>query len=463
MNMLAALRSVADSLSSIRGRKALVLFSGGMSIANDVSAEVTNAVSAFNRANVAVYTFGPGVALAATGGPFDAELGQQQGGRPSRTSRNSDAFATAQSVPPPLAESTGGVTFPSTNDLAVSLGRIAQEQDEYYLLGYTPAVESAEGTCHNLRVRVERSHLEVRARKSYCTSRPLEALSGKPVPRDLEAMAAGGTAPSMKAAMQLPWFYTGPNVARVSIAMDIDPSEIRFRKEKGKLRGEIDLAGIAYDPDGSVAARFSDTAKLDFDTQQQADAFLQQPYRYANQFDIAPGRYNFRMVFSAGDRGFGRLETPLTIEPWNGQALSMSGLALGRDAHPVADLAAGLDGSLLEGPHALVSRGIEVVPTGTTRFRAGERAVFYFEVYAPEPQPNALVRVRILDRATGQPKNDSGAMSVANYIRPGNPLIPVVMALPTAGLPAGTYKAEVSVLRENGQNAVLRTADFDVE
>ncbi len=42
---------------------------------------------------------------------------------------------------------------------------IAAEQDEYYLIGYTPATDSAEGSCHDLKLKVDRSDLEVRARK----------------------------------------------------------------------------------------------------------------------------------------------------------------------------------------------------------------------------------------------------------------------------------------------------------
>ena len=35
---------------------------------------------------------------------------------------------------------------------------------------------------------------------------------------------------------------------------------------------------------------------LDFDNQQQADAFLRAPYHYENQLEVAPGQYNLRMA-----------------------------------------------------------------------------------------------------------------------------------------------------------------------
>ena len=210
--------------------------------------------------------------------------------------------------------------------------------------------------------------------------------------------------------------------------------------------------------------------KLDFDTQQQADAFLREPYHYVNRFRIGPGQYNFRVAFSsesAGPEGFGKVELPLSVDPWSGQALSASGLALSRDAHPVADLTAGLDASLLEGQRSMIAKGTEVLPTGDSLFHAGEPGFVYFEVYEPllaaSPVATPIgVRMRVLDRATGQQKVDTGVKTVGSFERPGNSTVPIVSPLPTTGLPGGAYKLEVTVMRETGA-PVVRTTDFDVK
>jgi len=467
-DMLSSLRNLVSSLATIRGRKALVFFSGGMALGGgDIMPDLQATIDACNKANVAVYTVGSGPG--GNGGGTTSASSSAQMGRNARGSMSADLSTEDQNVPRTLSEGTGGIAFLTTNDLAASLGKVAQEQDQYYLLSYTPTVDSPEGSCHDLRVTVARSDLEVRARKSYCTSKPVDLLAGKPVGQALETRAASGAAGNITAEMQLPWFYSAPNVAQVDLAMDIVPSAMKFQKEKGKLHGEFDLAGVAYKPDGSIAARVSDAVKLDFDTQQQVDAFLKTPYRYENQFEIAPGQYNFRMAFSAGAEGFGKVEMPLKIEPWNGQSLAASGLALSHDAHPAADLAAGLDGSLLEGLRPLVAKGTEVVPAGTDRFQQGERGFLYFEAYEPllaAAKPGASlplvgVRIRVLDRATGQQKEDTGVKTAGSFMRAGNPMIPILSALPIATLPAGAYRLEVSVMRETGE-PVVRTADFDV-
>ncbi len=154
----------------------------------------------------------------------------------------------------------------------------------------------------------------------------------------------------------------------------------------------------------------------------------------------------------------------MIVDPWNGQSLAISGIALSHDAHPAADLAAGLDDSLLEGQRPLVAKGAEAVPTGASQFHAGDpKAYFYFEAYEPLARsretrmrrrglqlPVIGIRMRVLDRATGQQESDTGAKSAAAYERAGNPTVPMISALPTANLPAGVYKLEVSVMRESG-------------
>ncbi len=43
-------------------------------------------------------------------------------------------------------------------------------------------------------------------------------------------------------------------------------SAVKFQKIKGKLHAELNLVGVASAEDGTVAARFSDTVNLDFDS-----------------------------------------------------------------------------------------------------------------------------------------------------------------------------------------------------
>jgi hypothetical protein len=172
----------------------------------------------------------------------------------------------------------------------------------------------------------------------------------------------------------------------------------------------------------------------------------------------------------SGDQAFGSAEKLLDIDPWSGQTMSVSGIALSARDYPLTGVTAELDNSMLEGPRRLASKGRVIVPMGGAQFTAGQDGLFYFEVYEPRlaqtaaglPMKPPAMRMRILDRATGQEKN-SESMDAGRWIQPGNPVIPIALNLPVSNLPAGSYTLEVRVTGDSGQDAVVRSADFDVK
>lgn len=53
--------------------------------------------------------------------------------------------------------------------------------------------------------------------------------------------------------------------------------------------------------------------------------------------------------------------------------------------------------------------------------------------------------MRVLDRATGQAKEDSGPMDAGGWMEAGNPVIPIILKLPLISLPPGGYTLELRV------------------
>ena len=56
--------------------------------------------------------------------------------------------------------------------------------------------------------------------------------------------------------------------------MEIPLKKIETEKHGGKLRANVHVLGIAHRPDGSVAARFSESVALEFDDEKRLSAFL---------------------------------------------------------------------------------------------------------------------------------------------------------------------------------------------
>ncbi|MGP8246163.1 MAG: VWA domain-containing protein [Bryobacteraceae bacterium] len=405
--------------------------------------------------------------------------------------------STTEQVLYMLADGTGGFVIVNTNDLLSGLYKIGKEQNEYYLIGYAPP-DSAEGSCHALKVKVAHSYT-VRARTGYCNVKQVDLLAGKPAEKDLETRAAANMPGTIKASMQAPFFYAANNAARVDVALEVPSESIKFEKVKGKMRAEIDILAVAYRGDGAVAARFSDSVKIELPEKKDLEAFTQHPYHYDNQFDVGPGVYTLKVVFSSGGEEFGKLETPLKIAAYDGKEMFISGVALSKEFHRASAQSADLDTVLLEGRAPLIVQSkdgpLEIVPAGTDGFAKTDRAVCYLEIYeplmasvsVPQPKEEAAagasqpadpgpartgaesapqgprigLQLRVIDRKSGATKTDSGLVEVTNAARPGNPVVPVALNLPVNKLEAGAYRAELKAVDSTGRS-VTSVVDFDV-
>src|SRR5262249_23728221 len=142
---------------------------------------------------------------------------------------------------------------------------------------------------------------------------------------------------SLQAALQAPYFYTEPNVARVNLAMEIPSNSVQFNKEKGKYHASLNVLGIAYKPDGSIGAKFSDTVNLDLEKDEMKE-FTKQPYEYQNQFDAASGDYKLTVVVSSGGDAFGKFEKDLKVDPYDGKQFSLGGVVLTNSMQKVSDI-----------------------------------------------------------------------------------------------------------------------------
>jgi len=218
-----------------------------------------------------------------------------------------------------------------------------------------------------------------------------------------------------------------------------------------------------------VGARFSDTVKLEFPDKKQMEAFQQRPYHYENQFDIASGQYDLKVVFGESSDSFGKIEMPLAVEPYDTKQFGLSGIALSKEVYRASDMGGSLDAELISDRKPLVASGMQIIPAGTTKFKSTQNAVLYIEVYEPllavpdrkDPVVVAIA-MKIVDRKSGEQKVDSGWIQVPIPDKSTNPVLPVGLKLPVTGLAPGTYRVEMSGMDKPGK-PVVRTTDFDIE
>ncbi|MGB9470989.1 MAG: VWA domain-containing protein [Candidatus Acidiferrum sp.] len=528
-SMFLSIRTLAMNLRSIAGRKTLILFSAGFPLMSDPTrlAQLTATIDACNKANVTVYSLDVR-ALAASvssgsplaplnahstttqsalahrqtpqarpsivrvsyfpdpqkpgGGSPGGGGGTPGGGIPAGPNGSGKRYSIsgnqARSIVPQLpasvdinqyllraiAEGTGGFVILNTNDLLNGLNRIARELNEFYVLGYVPQ-SSQEGACHTLKVKLDRSGAEVRSRSGYCNTRAVDPLEGKPLEKQLENEANGAPAGSILGSMQVPYFYNGPNIARVNMAIDVPSDSLNFSKDKGDYHSDVNVLGIAYKQDGTVAARFSDT--LEFNLQKDEwKVFTKQPYHYQNQFDLAPGSYKLAVVFSTGGDHFGKFETPIQIAPYLGNTLTLGGVVLSTDFQKLNQDSSQLDAMLLEDRTPLVANGVQITPAAKYQFKKSDKVVLYSELYEPllknQDPPKIGAGYVVFDKATNKEVASTGAIPLDEFIQKGNTVVPFTLILRVSDWPPGAYRLVLQAVDGASNRAPQKGIEFTV-
>ena len=374
-----------------------------------------------------------------------------------------DTVTANQQVLEALARGTGGFTIFNTNDFLSALNKIANELDQYYILGYVPPSQAHDGAYHHISVKVIRPGVQIRHRPGYYDLKSHDLLAGNLEGKSLEAFATGAQAGQIPVQVSFPYFYSSPQVARVYVALQIPASAIEFGKGKKEVHSKVEVLGIASTANGAVAARFSDTVNLDVGKKDVKD-FASGPFKYQTTFNVAPGDYTLKVVLSGGGEKFAKYETPLAVPALDSHQLAITGPALSDDVRPLDELVASVGSQLLEDQTPLIAQGMEVFPQPGNHFPRGDKVSFYAEVFEPQMRAEVIPRVGILfnivNSKSNQPVYSSNTILVNGFAQVGNPVIPFVQELPLGGLAAGEYRLEVRARNSLGQASSVRSANF---
>jgi len=433
-------RSV-EALAGVRGRKSLVLVSGGL--VNDPHLPgFRRVVSAARRANVVLY-FLDARGLAGAPFAFQAEAGAPlafndlgsalQAGR--EASEGSEA----------LAGDTGGFSIKNANDLDTGLRRIARESSAYYLLGYRPSNAQADGRFRTIRVKVARSDVSVRARRGYY------APGGRPVaaetrdaglqraldsPFDLAALPLRATAHVFGA--------TAPGQSRVLLTTEVDTRALAFTEERGLARDVIEYLLVVADRASGEYHRVDRQFELSLSAEARA-RYAREWFPASHELKLGAGSYQARVVARDGNDGrLGSLSYDFDVPPAEGLRISTPVLS-----DRVREAAGGA-----RQPEPIARRVF--LASGVLHGR--------FEVYGAQP-----------DAATGAPQVTAGfsvRRSDGRFLvaAPATPMQPGpdgglsrAFGVPLDGAPAGAYELIVVVTDVAAGRAAEAREPFAIE
>jgi VWFA-related protein len=123
----------------------------------DLDTDLREIYDTANRFNVAIYSVDPrGLA------GFEFDINENVG-----ITTDAKYLASTMDTLRVLSENTDGRAIVNRNDLASGMAQITRDSSAYYLIGYNSTQAPTDGKFHEIKVRVKRPGVQVRARKGY--------------------------------------------------------------------------------------------------------------------------------------------------------------------------------------------------------------------------------------------------------------------------------------------------------
>ena len=382
----------------------------------DLMQEFRDVFDACNRNNTSIYALDP---RGLSTGEFDVSTNISM--RTSQEYLNSSMDALRV-----LAENTDGRAIVNRNDLGTAMKQIIRDSSAYYLVGYTTQAPS-DGKFHEIKVRVKRPGMQVRARRGFWafTEEDLKrAIAGpRPGPPAAVTKALAAIAPLTNRRYVRTWIGTDKGAAgktRLTFVWEPLPPTPGVRRDEPRR-----VTVLATSPAGDII------------------------YRGRVPSELAPSGSGGSISFDAPP---GKLDVRLTIEGDGTGTLDVED----RDVE-VPDLSA--PEVIITTPRVWAARtareftalasGTAPPPTLTREFRRTERLLVRFEALAPGTAAPAV---------TAQLLNQQGTKMSDIAVAAGSSFS---IDLPLANLAAGQYLLEITA-NAAGQKPVAELIAFRV-
>ncbi len=372
---LRALKTLAEALSPIEQKKAILYFSAGMQRSgHDNQVELRSAINAAVRANVAIYPIDTrGLQAVVPGGDARQASGRGQDMFSGRgVQQQFQQLSSSQDTLTSLAADTGGRAFTDSNDFGEAFARAQRDMSAYYLLGYSSSNATKDGRFRRIQVRVKRDGFKVEARAGYYADRDFTHTSRTDREAQLEEqLFAAVSATDLPVLVTGSWFRLAADRYYVPIALTVPGSAVPVANDKDPVT--LDVLGVVRDERSFPVGRFRETLKLPPGT---GTTLAGKQVLYQSGVTLPPGRFSVKVVVRENTSGtMGSFEAPVVVPELKQAPMKVSSVILSTQLQPVA-----VKG---KSTNPLVRDGVQLLPNLTHVVGKDQKLFFYYEVYDP--------------------------------------------------------------------------------
>jgi VWFA-related protein len=327
---MGAMHEIADRLARIPGRKNLIWLGtgfppvpkddGGIVITYDnigkTSKILANAdfpLFAIDADGLIPYPPGGGPV------PHGGRRGPSGGNGPTPSGSSHGIAATLGYVPTirdfeyskSLADDSGGRAYYDTNDFAGAIRNVMDESASTYILSYYPDHNKWNGEFREIKVKVDRPTVEVRARKGYFAV----ADTASAAERDSQKLADAIKSPLESTDLGFDVQADGFDVAgvrRIKVKINLDANQLHLQQQGDRWTDNLTENWVQFDSEGQQVSTHSQTINLR-PSQDAYKQLLQQGLNFSETVSLEKNAAEVRLVLrDAGNGAIGSVIIPLS-------------------------------------------------------------------------------------------------------------------------------------------------------
>jgi VWFA-related protein len=468
MATLGGLDSLVRSANKLPGRKLVFFISGGFFLDPNATAitRLQRITSAAAKSGVVIYSMdarglATGLPDASTNSAFDTS------GRLSRSTLGE--LTASQDTLNALARDTGGRAVFNTNALGVGLTRALKETSAYYLLAWKPEGETQHANkFHRIEVKViGRPQLTVQVRRGFFDVEP-EPVAAKPSKAKAPEAADQTQEPDLRQklnttfperaipiSLNLNYVNTSDKGWMLSTMMEVPSSFLTFETVGGKQVAAVEVAGVFYNDRGQSGGSFSNRVTVQA---QSKGATEGGSVRYSYPLFLAPGLYHIRV--GARDAKSGRIGSAhgwIEIPNLKATQLGLSSVLIGVRPSSAANTTSETSQTLTSSLELSISH----------RFQRNSNLRFVIFVYnatvAPAPDSKADIALQLQMIRDDQPVVTTPLKKIPTDNVGDISRILYGAEIPLAGLPAGRYLMQVTIIDRISKQSASQQTRFEIE
>ncbi len=465
--IIGAIRTIADGVAHIPGRKTLVMFSEGFSVPLTLERPLYDAIARANRCNLAIYAIDAG-GLRVKPGSLEPELFDISAGRPGdrvKAYGGLSQFDRAREIGSDQKDSTlryittatGGFLIRHTNDFSKALQRIDDEIRSHYVLTYQPSNLQLEGEFRAIEVQVKRPGLKVRSRSGYWAV-PAEAsvLSADEFKRlvqiDRQHQRNTDEPDSFPLFAQTSYFMEDEANYDVQLTVEVPMAAAQPQVDGDQTFIHLQTLGLVQDEYGNTVSSLRGPSRIRVQPQMLA---AQDYIRLESVFRLPPGRYSL-LVECSDAVGLKSAHQRLSLLlPQPGPGTALSSLVVGES---IASLKSKKESPLLS------VGGIRIFPSARRKFLSGDRIVYYLNVYRPGLQEDVATLELTMSlfhqgrRVAGKSETVTGQAAAVRTV----PEMKLARYLELEGLEPGRYLLRADILDKVRNQTLTTQTSFDI-